>query len=149
MLRHLTFVASLLILVACTLPEPESSSSKVQYNEQPQPSNLLVEDNIHPLNVHTETPRLSWHANVKAQEAFQIQVATSRDKLISGLPDLWDSEKVISSISVNVPYQGTALEANSKAVWKVRVWSNFVYASGYFRFFFLSAEALPIRLIRR
>jgi alpha-L-rhamnosidase len=124
MLRHLTFVASLLILVACTLPEPESSSSKVQYNEQPQPSNLLVEDNIHPLNVHTETPRLSWHANVKAQEAFQIQVATSRDKLISGLPDLWDSEKVISSISVNVPYQGTALEANSKAVWRVRVWSK-------------------------
>ena len=122
MLRHLTFVASLFILVACTLPEPESSSSKVQYNEQPQPSNLLVEDNIHPLNVHTETPRLSWHANVKAQEAFQIQVATSRDKLISGLPDLWDSEKVISSISVNVPYQGTALEANSKAVWRVRVW---------------------------
>ena len=124
MLRHLTFVASLLILVACTLPEPESSSSKVQYNEQPQPSNLLVEDNIHPLNVHNETPRLSWHANVEAQEAFQIQVATTQDKLVSGFPDLWDSEKIISSISVNVPYQGPTLEANSKAVWRVRVWSK-------------------------
>ena len=36
-------------------------------------SNLLVEGNIQPLNIHRLTPSLSWHSNVKSQAAYQIQ----------------------------------------------------------------------------
>ncbi|WP_111979571.1 family 78 glycoside hydrolase catalytic domain [Algibacillus agarilyticus] len=86
------------------------------------PSALLIEGHTHPLNVHHQHPRLSWHANVKQQQAYQIQVASSVENLANNKADLWDSHKVISAKSVNVAYQGLPLTTNSVVYWRVRVW---------------------------
>lgn len=87
-------------------------------------SNLLVEGMIRPLNVHNSSPRFSWHANVVTQSAYQIQVASSKDALLAGYGDLWDSGKVVTRQSLNISYQGKKLESSSTAYWRIRVWSE-------------------------
>lgn len=87
-------------------------------------SNLLAEGMETPLNVHNSEPRLSWHANVITQSAYQIQVASSQSNLLAGNADLWDSGKVVSRQSLNIPYQGKKLESTDTAFWRVRVWSK-------------------------
>lgn len=89
-----------------------------------QPSQLLVEGVPHPLNVHNHSPRLSWHANIERQYAYQIQAASSEAKLTSGQPDLWDSGKIVERRSVNIAYAGASLVANQPAFWRVRVWAE-------------------------
>lgn len=88
------------------------------------PSHLLVEDNITPLNVHSVTPSLTWHANVKKQQAYQVHVASSQQLLDAGKPDLWDSGQVRDQRSVNIAYQGKPLSSNQRAFWRVRVWPD-------------------------
>ena len=59
-------------------------------------------------------PRLSW-VNIAAQDArgqvqtgYQIQVSTSKEKLLAGQADLWDTDKVSSDLSVRLKYGGKA-----------------------------------------
>ena len=69
-----------------------------------------------PLGIDTSQPRLSWvlEANQRSardqrQSAYQILVASSRQKLKAGDGDLWDSGKVGSEQSVQVRYAGRPL----------------------------------------
>ncbi|KMT64851.1 family 78 glycoside hydrolase catalytic domain [Catenovulum maritimum] len=118
MIRNIYIYMLIVILSAC-------SSSELQkfVTGTDAPNNLLVEGNPTPLNVHNSKPRFSWHANVKQQFAYQIQVASSVELLNDQEIDLWDSGKVNSEVSLNIPYQGKVLAANQKAVWQVRVWA--------------------------
>lgn len=86
------------------------------------PQHLLVEGHQRPLNVHNTRPRLSWRPAIAAQDHYQIQVARSKSRLLSGDADLWDSGKVASKQSVNVPYLGVVLDSGDSAFWRVRVW---------------------------
>ncbi len=106
------------LAVACsnsTVSHPEEGAGT-------SANKLLVSGNALPLNIHTQTPGLSWQANVKQQFAYQIQVASSKENLSSEYADLWDSGKTISKASRNIPYSGKALSARDKAFWRVRVW---------------------------
>jgi alpha-L-rhamnosidase len=58
------------------------------------------------------------------QTAYQILVASSLELLKNDKGDKWDSGKVDSDQSVNVPYQGKALASCEKCWWKVRIWGN-------------------------
>ena len=74
------------------------------------------------------TAQFSWQIesnkpNVK-QLAYRLVAATSKDDLKSGNNLLWDSERIISDESVNVPYQGRRLPYQSKVFWQVEVWLN-------------------------
>ncbi|WP_040395312.1 family 78 glycoside hydrolase catalytic domain, partial [Catenovulum agarivorans] len=120
MIKQLILTITLLGLLACSNSGPNSDN----LNSITQPSNLLVEDNVAPLNVHRANPTLSWYANVRTQTAYQVRVASSEALLAAGKADLWDSGKVNSGVSVNIAYQGKPLTANQKAVWQVRVWSD-------------------------
>ena len=60
-------------------------------------------------------PRLSW-VNIAGegergqfQTAWEIRVAGTKEKLLNGQADLWNSGKVNTSQSVNVIYGGKAL----------------------------------------
>lgn len=119
MIQRLFLTLGILILMACS-----SNESAPSILTEEAPSNLRVEDNIAPLNVHNLTPSLSWHANVKKQRAFQVQVASSQAQLEANEANLWDSGKVVEQRSVNIKYQGKPLSTNQKAVWRVRVWSS-------------------------
>ena len=79
-----------------------------------------------PLGLDVTAPRLGWQIvadggekNV-VQTAYHIQVASSRANLEQGKPDLWESEQT-SGQSLYIPYRGTALKANQRCYWRVRV----------------------------
>jgi len=58
------------------------------------------------------------------QAAYQILVAGSEEKLKQDIGDLWDSGKVVSDKSVNIPYQGRALTSGQECWWKLRGWNK-------------------------
>lgn len=79
-----------------------------------------------PLGVDALKPRLSWvlqsERRGERQSAYQIQVASSLERLTSGAADLWDTGKVLSDQSIQVPYRGKALVSRQRCYWRVRVW---------------------------
>ena len=79
-----------------------------------------------PLGIDILQPRLSWKmsSNTQGQKqtAYQIIVAGSSEKLLQGDGDLWDSGKIISDRSVNIPYNGSSLESGMECWWRARVW---------------------------
>jgi len=89
-------------------------------------SNLRVETRIDPLALDVPNPRLTWEIisqkrNVK-QKFYRIIVASTKEKLEAGEGDLWDSGKVRSGNSIQVPYDGKTLKSRQLCFWKVRVW---------------------------
>ncbi len=92
------------------------------------PSNLRCEYLHDPLGVDTTQPRFSWmleHAQrAEAQTAYQVLVATTPDALAHDRGDQWDSGKVTSDDSIQVVYDGKALESGRNYYWKVRYWDK-------------------------
>jgi len=71
-------------------------------------------------------PRLSWRIESsergERQSAYEIMVASEFGKLDS--PDLWDSEKITNSQTVNIVYSGKPLTSRQRGFWKVKVWNK-------------------------
>ncbi len=88
------------------------------------PSGLTVEQRTSPADVDDLTgPILGWHVPSARQSGYQVQVATSRSRLASGR-FFWDSGRVASTSSTNVPYTGPALDGGEGYEWRVRTWSG-------------------------
>src|SRR5215469_10330324 len=81
-----------------------------------------------PLGVDSPAPRLFWtlESSVRGQRqtAYQILVASSQSSLSQDRGDLWDTGKVESDETVQIPYAGTALTSAQKVFWKVRSWDK-------------------------
>ena len=81
-----------------------------------------------PLAVHDLAPRLTWtlasDENGARPCAYRIRVASSRESLARGEGDLWDSGKVYSDDTVNVPYAGRRLASRQDCWWTVQVWQE-------------------------
>ena len=96
---------------------------------------LRCEYATNPLGVEVAHPRLSWLLTSpqrgEMQTAYQVLVASSEEKLKAGEGDLWDSGKVASDQSAQIPYQGQTLSSRQHCYWKVRVWDKNGEASGY------------------
>ena len=77
------------------------------------PVNLRCEYLINPIGIDVMNPRFSWilaetksdKKNIK-QKAYQLQVGTAINNLLNGEPNIWDSGFVISSRSIQIPYEG-------------------------------------------
>jgi alpha-L-rhamnosidase len=93
-----------------------------------QVSGLRCEQLVAPMGIDRVAPRLSWEIGSDSrdiqQTAYQVLVASSLEKLNANEGDLWDSQKVNSSASVNVPYGGQKLESRAICFWKVKVITN-------------------------
>ena len=63
-------------------------------------------------------------ARGEVQTAYQILVATTREKLSAGEANLWNTGKVASSETLQIPYAGKALSAGHDCYWAVKVWNN-------------------------
>ncbi len=91
-------------------------------------SNLTCEYQINPVGIDVLQPRLSWQIQSDQrgahQTAYQILVAPSETSLDSGRELLWDSGKVETSQSTQVPYHGPTLVSGQRVYWKVRVWNE-------------------------
>lgn len=84
---------------------------------------------VDPAVVDAEHPRLSWINKTvdpairgQQQKAWQIRVASSREKLIAGEADLWDSGKQLSEQSYLIKYAGKPLLSGQDCWWQVRIW---------------------------
>ncbi len=96
-----------------------------------RPVSLRCEYLSNPLGVDVTRPRLSWVLALRnpnergaKQSAYQILVSSSATKLQSGRADLWDSGKVDSDQSIQVPYAGRPLASRTSCWWEVRVWDQ-------------------------
>jgi alpha-L-rhamnosidase len=87
-----------------------------------QPLGLQVENLTNPIGVDVAAPRLSWKIDAAMQVAYEVRAATTTDHLES--PDLWDTGKIISAASNNVPYAGLILNSRQRVQWQVRVWTD-------------------------
>jgi hypothetical protein len=91
-----------------------------------RPVDLRCEWARDPLGVDVAQPRLTWKlasdTRGDRQTAYQVLVASSLDLLIQDKGDLWDSGKVKSDETVQLPYAGKVLKSSQQVYWKVRVW---------------------------
>jgi len=92
------------------------------------PRQLRCEYRRCPLGIDVARPRLGWFVTDgrrgAMQAAYQILVASSKDKLDADAGDLWDSGRVISSRSIQVVYRGKPLRSGQRCWWKVRTWNK-------------------------
>lgn len=94
------------------------------------PQDLLCENLRNPMAVDILNPRLSWinispgNERGQAQTAYEIRVAGSRERLLGGKADLWNSGMIISDRSVNIPYNGKPLGSGQDCWWQVRIWDK-------------------------
>ena len=101
----------------------------------PAPTDLTCETLRLPSEsiVTDPTPDFGWvfPQSGGKQRACRILVASQPQLLQEGIADLWDSGKLDSEDSVNVPYAGAALEENTSYWWQVKVWAADGSSSGY------------------
>jgi alpha-L-rhamnosidase len=81
-----------------------------------------------PSGIDVSAPRLSWvmtsDQRGEKQNAYQVLVASTAERLARDEGDLWDSGKVVSDHSIQVEYAGKPLASRIECHWKVRVWDK-------------------------
>ncbi len=95
------------------------------------PGNLRCEYRTNPQGIDVTEPRLSWlltsatpSARGLRQTAYRIIVASSESALKSNSGNLWDTGRVDSDQSIQIPYRGKPLTSGVTAYWKVQVWDQ-------------------------
>lgn len=84
----------------------------------PEVYDLKCEGLTEPLGIDSDMPHFSWKTRcdkTMTQVAYQIEVASSADKLLAGEADLWQSGQVASAEQVMVPYSGAPSHHGSNA----------------------------------
>jgi alpha-L-rhamnosidase len=94
-------------------------------------THLLCEERSSPMGLDVLHPQLSWQLvdtesteRDQTQTAYRIQVATTRELLEEGRPDLWDSGRVLSPRTTQVEYRGSKLQSGRAYYWHVVVWDR-------------------------
>ncbi|MCL1856411.1 MAG: glycoside hydrolase family 78 protein [Kiritimatiellaeota bacterium] len=86
---------------------------------------LVCEYRVNPVGIFEAVPRLSWRMEDgrpgARQKAYQIVAAASPEALEAG-EWLWDTRKVASDVTLDVPYGGAALQSRQRVWWRVRLW---------------------------
>ena len=92
------------------------------------PYRLRCEYLENPMGLDVASPRLSWALESRdhgaAQVAYRVFVATRPELLAEDKADLWDTGRIESNQTLNLPYGGKPLEAGQRAWWTVRVWDG-------------------------
>jgi alpha-L-rhamnosidase len=104
------------------------SLSNVRAAAELSVTDLRCEYCKNPPAVDVLAPRLSWKLSsskrAQSQSAYRIVVASSAELLKPGTADLWDSGKVDSDRSIQLPYAGKKLTAQQSCFWQVQVWDQ-------------------------
>jgi alpha-L-rhamnosidase len=93
-------------------------------------ADLRTEHRVDPIGIDEKTPLLAWKLDAsgtrppQGQEAYQVRAARSLAALRRGGADLWDSGRVTSSSTSNVPFTGAVLRSRDSVAWQVRVWDK-------------------------
>ena len=105
------------------------SACSIQNKSILKPENLKCEYQINPRGVEKEQPFLSWEIKASAkrnisQSSYRIIMVESNNVPSKNTELFWDSGVVHSSRSVNVKYNGKALDSAKKYYWRVQVQDN-------------------------
>ncbi|MGC2107427.1 MAG: family 78 glycoside hydrolase catalytic domain, partial [Candidatus Acidiferrum sp.] len=96
--------------------------------------NLRCEYKVDPLGIDVKKPRLSWELASAGkgvmQTIYEVRVAASPAELAKGKL-LWESGKQASDVSIDVEYDGPALESGRIYYWQVRVADNHDHMSDW------------------
>src|SRR5690606_3151085 len=83
---------------------------------------LRCEYHENPIGIGVEKVRLSWKLQSDLPNIFQtgyeIRTALREEDLLKAKNLLWSSGKVLASTSVNVEYQGPALQSGQRVYWQ-------------------------------
>jgi len=83
---------------------------------------LLTESESTPLGIDISRPHFTWQMSSARhgamQAAYRIEVKDPKGQVA------WDSDKISSGESLNIPYQGSELKATTRYTWKVTVWDQ-------------------------
>jgi alpha-L-rhamnosidase len=112
-------ITALLVMVCCIVITAQSQVTVKQ---------LLCENLTDPVGLDVSTPRFSWQLQTAKRNVLQTAYEI---KVMSGKTALWNSSKISSDQSVQVPYGGPALQSEKKYTWQVRVWDNAEKASAW------------------
>jgi hypothetical protein len=92
------------------------------------PTQLRCDYVENPIGVDSSPPRLFWklesNERGQLQTAYQILAASSAEILAQNKGDLWDSGRVKSGETIQIPYAGKVLKSSQRVFWKVRVWGK-------------------------
>ncbi|HEX8520637.1 MAG TPA: family 78 glycoside hydrolase catalytic domain [Tepidisphaeraceae bacterium] len=118
--------------IVCTLVGLLAISTSAGAEDAPvlKPADLRCEYHRDPLGIDATRPRLSWllqsekaEARNQSQSAYQILVASAKEKLQPGQADLWDTGKVLSDSTNQIAYNGQPLKTAQRCYWTVRTWN--------------------------
>jgi alpha-L-rhamnosidase len=92
---------------------------------------LTCEYRIDPLGIDSANPRLAWgltavdvKARGLAQSGYEVLAASSPERLATNQGDLWDSGKIMSAATNQIPFAGKPLASHEAVWWKVKVWDQ-------------------------
>jgi alpha-L-rhamnosidase len=130
-----TLSAWLCLGLAGALTHGVASGVSAIARESLEPARLRCEYLANPLGMDERWPRLSWIVESgqrgQRQTAYQIIVASDKDRLAKGQGDLWDTGKVAGDQTTGVAYGGQALTSRQQCFWRVRVWGKDGKASAW------------------
>ncbi len=90
------------------------------------PVALRCDYGVDPWGVESPNPQLGWQLSSgergEKQTACEILVATSAEQLRLNQGDLWDSQRMATEATMQIPYAGAHLASAQQVFWKVRVW---------------------------
>lgn len=99
------------------------------------PFNLKCEYLVNPICIDVRNPRLTWILTHKernqAQTGYKIIVSSTKKLSRREEGDLWDSGKINSGKSMNIKYEGSALESDKLYYWRVKWWDSHDIESKY------------------
>ena len=99
------------------------------------PVELRCDYAVDPLGVDSAAPRLFWQVTGSGREqkqtAYQILVADSAEALAQNEGNVWDSGRVTSGETIQIPCPGDKLKSWEQVFWKVQVWDGNSKPSGW------------------
>ncbi|WP_289064324.1 sulfatase-like hydrolase/transferase [uncultured Zobellia sp.] len=92
------------------------------------PSDLIVEwiRNTEGVAIIDDKPEFGWVVpdGAVSQSAYQILVASTKEKIDSNIGDVWNSGQVRTNASSEIEHGGSALKNGETYFWKVRIWDQ-------------------------
>lgn len=98
-------------------------------------ADLTCEYIKNPLGVDIIAPRFSWiitgNGRNQSQSAYEILVSDHQGQINQLRGNVWETGKVLSTESIHIKYEGTALKSFTRYYWRVRVYSQDGIASAW------------------
>lgn len=96
---------------------------------------LKVDDRQNPLTILGTSPKFSWKISSDKrntqQSSYRILVSEEREDLQNNKGNVWDSNELNSSESIQIIYKGKPLQAGKTYYWKVQVQDNYKRKSNW------------------